>query len=70
MYGNRTVSFLNALIFVALALPGSTCAATRGPSFECFVVSDLVRVFEDGYGCRRPRTAIEIFGIRNLDKKR
>ena len=65
MYGNRIVSFLNALIFVALALPGPTCAATRGTSFECFAASDLVRVFEDGYDCPRPRAAIEIFGIRN-----
>jgi len=65
MYGNSIVSRLNVMVFVALALPGLTCAAIRGTSFECFAVSDLVRVFEDGYGCPRPRTAIEIFGIRN-----
>jgi hypothetical protein len=33
--------------------------------FECFTVSDLVRVFEDGYNCPEPQEAIEIFGIRN-----
>jgi len=33
--------------------------------FECFAVSDLVRVFEDGYNCPEPQDSIEIFGIRN-----
>jgi hypothetical protein len=28
-------------------------------------VSDLVRIFEDGYNCPPPQGAIEIFGIRN-----
>ena len=65
MHGNRTASRLNALICIALALPVLTWAATQGPPFECFAVSDLIRVFEDSYGCPRPRTAIEIFGIRN-----
>jgi hypothetical protein len=32
---------------------------------ECFAVSDLVRVFEDGYNCPKPRDSVEIFGIRN-----
>jgi len=33
--------------------------------FQCFAVSDLVRIFEDGYNCPQPQRAIEIFGIRN-----
>ena len=32
---------------------------------EFFAVSDLERIFEDGYCCPQPRNAIEIFGIRN-----
>jgi len=33
--------------------------------FECFAVSDLVRIFEDGYNCPEAQDKIEIFGIRN-----
>ena len=33
--------------------------------FECFAVSDLVRIFEDGYNCPETKDSIEIFGIRN-----
>jgi hypothetical protein len=33
--------------------------------FECFAVSDLVRVFEDGYGSPEPSSVIDVFGIRN-----
>ena len=32
---------------------------------ECFAVTDLVRVFEDGYRCPAPQKQIEVFGIRN-----
>jgi len=37
----------------------------QGASFECFAVSDLVRIFEDGYNCPEPQGALEIFGVRN-----
>ena len=33
--------------------------------FECFAVSDVMRIFEDGYNCPETRDSIEIFGIRN-----
>jgi len=33
--------------------------------FECFAVSDLIRVFEDGYNCPEPQDSIDIFGMRN-----
>jgi hypothetical protein len=33
--------------------------------FECFAVSDVVRIFEDGYNCPEPQDSLEIFGIRN-----
>lgn len=35
------------------------------PAFECFAVTDLVRVFEDGYQCPPPQDRIEVFGIRD-----
>ena len=35
------------------------------PPFECFGVTDLERVFEDGYKCPPPQKRIEVFGIRN-----
>ena len=34
--------------------------------FECFATTDLVRVFEDGYGDKDNRqNTLEVFGIRN-----
>ncbi len=43
---------------------GSACLAGE-LGFECFAVTDLVRVFEDGYHCPPPQERIEVFGIRN-----
>jgi len=52
-----------SVVVVLLCL---TCATTQGgPPFECFAVSDLVRIFEDGYNCPEPQEALEIFGVRN-----
>jgi hypothetical protein len=42
----------------------SSCPAQES-AFECFAVTDLVRVFEDGYQCPAPQDRIEAFGIRN-----
>lgn len=58
----------NRCLFISLAvvLLCLTCATTQGgPPFECFAVSDTVRIFEDGYNCPEPREALDIFGIRN-----
>ncbi len=41
------------------------CVRTQGAPVECFAVSDLVRVFEDGYGLPEIGKVIEIFGIGN-----
>ncbi len=50
-----------SVVVVLLCL---TCATTQGgPPFECFAVSDLVRIFEDGYNCPEPQEALEIFGV-------
>jgi hypothetical protein len=43
---------------------GSSCLGQE-PPFDCFGVTDLVRVFEDGYQCPAPQKRIEVFGIRN-----
>ena len=43
---------------------GEAVAAT--PRLACFATSDLVRVFDDGYGQPEPRlTTINLFGLRN-----
>jgi len=52
-----------ALTACILAL-GSWCLGQE-PVFECFAVTDLVRVFEDGYNCPPPQSRMELFGIRN-----
>ncbi len=51
------------LIGVILAL-GVRCFGDE-PAFDCFAVTDVVRVFEDGYHCPPGRDRIEAFGIRN-----
>ncbi len=55
----------NLIISVAVALLCLTCARAQGTPFECFAVSDMVRVFEDGYNCPEPQETLDIFGIRN-----
>jgi transposase-like protein len=42
----------------------SSCPGQES-AFECFAVTDLVRVFEDGYHCPPPQDRIEVFGIRD-----
>ena len=39
--------------------------AAQAAPVECFAVSDLVRVFEDGYNCPKPQDSIDIFGMKN-----
>ena len=69
---SKEVVFSPHLVFsVAVVLLCLTCANTRGAPFECFAVSDLVRIFEDGYNCPEPQSrkgrlaaeALEIFGV-------
>lgn len=57
----RFRSFI-CVCFVSLVL--ASVSAQAAP-FEFFAVSDLMRVFEDGYHCPAPNTAIDVFGIRN-----
>ncbi len=63
MYKTALGSYLVFSILINyLGFIGNTAQAAP---FECFAVSDLVRVFEDGYNCPEPRKSLEIFGIRN-----
>ena len=43
----------------------SVCITMQAAPFECFAVSDLIRVFEDGYGSPPLGSVIDVFGIRN-----
>jgi len=61
----RTVLASYSIAFITVLLISLACARGQEIPFECFAVSDLVRVFEDGYNCPAPQKAIEIFGIRN-----
>ena len=49
---------------ICVLVLGSSCLGQE-PPLECFAVTDLVRVFEDGYQCPAPQKQIEVFGIRN-----
>ena len=53
-----------SVLAVCVLLLG-TCSFGREPAFECFAVTDLVRVFEDGYRCPPLQDHIGVFGIRN-----
>ena len=65
MFNNKMVIsqyFFFSVSIVLLCLISNT---VQGAPFECFAVSDLVRIFEDGYNCPKPQKSLEIFGIRN-----
>jgi hypothetical protein len=51
-------------LVACVACCGSWCLGQQ-PAFDCFAVTDLVRVFEDGYQCPPPQDKIEVFGIRD-----
>lgn len=61
----RNVLSLFFILVVPVVLLSGTSIWGQDAPFEFFAVSDLVRIFEDGYNCPRPQKAIEIFGIRN-----
>ena len=54
--------FVFSMLFILLCFIGNS---VQGAPFECFAVSDLVRIFEDGYNCPKPQKSLKIFGIRN-----
>jgi hypothetical protein len=54
--------FAFSMSIILLCFAGNIVQAAP---FECFAVSDLVRIFEDGYNCPELQESLEIFGIRN-----
>jgi hypothetical protein len=60
----RTVGRCWYALGLFLLVWSSLCPAQE-LAFECFAVTDLVRVFEDGYNCPAPKDRIEVFGIGN-----
>lgn len=65
MFKEKPSSGLHWVVLATIVLFCSVCVTAQGAAVECFAVSDLVRVFEDGYGLPEAAKAIEIFGIRN-----
>ena len=64
MCGRIRIEWWRGVVGVCIFALGSSCFGQE-PPFECFAVTDLVRVFEDGYHCPAPQKQIEVFGIRN-----
>lgn len=63
MFSKEVVFSPHLLFSVAVVLLCLTCATTQGdPPFECFAVSDLVRIFEDGYNCPEPQSRKSAWG--------
>ena len=65
MYTNKTAvksCFVFSMLVILFCFIDNTVQAA---SFECFAVSDLVRIFEDGYNLPETQDRLEIFGIRN-----
>jgi len=60
----RTISRYGLAFAACIAACGALCLGQE-PAFECFAVTDLARVFEDGYECPPPLGRIELFGIRD-----
>ncbi len=65
MYKSKTAiksCFVLSMLIILFCFIDNTVQAA---SFECFAVSDLVRIFEDGYNFPETQDRLEIFGIRN-----
>jgi len=65
MSSKRKALGLSFIFFAAMLQIGPLSVRGQNAPFELFAVSDLVRVFEDGYNCPEPKKAIELFGMRN-----
>lgn len=60
----RTISRYGFAFAAWMIASGSLCLGQE-PASDCFAVTDLARVFEDGYQCPPPQSRIELFGIRD-----
>lgn len=65
-FANFTARAVTAQTSQSPTPPTSSTERPTGPSLECYAISDLARVFEDGYGAGGPpRDALSLFGLRN-----
>ncbi|MFB3787871.1 MAG: glycoside hydrolase domain-containing protein [bacterium] len=65
MFGKRSrKGWCYGFVGMLAWLGGLSATGAEGP-FEFRAVSDMVRVFEDGYGLAPSQKAVEIFGLRN-----
>ena len=65
MSSKRKVLGVKLILFAAILQIGPALVQGQNTPFELFAVSDLMRVFEDGYNCPEPQKAIALFGMRN-----
>jgi hypothetical protein len=65
MYKSKNANKPYFIYYILIILLFFFDNALQATPFECFAVSDLARVFEDGYNCPEPQDRLEIFGIRN-----
>jgi hypothetical protein len=65
MYKSKTAIKSYLAFSTSIILLCFTVNIAQADPFECFAVSDLVRIFEDGYNCPKPQESLEIFGLRN-----
>ncbi len=65
MSSKRKALGAKLILFAAMLQIGPASIQGQNAPFGLFAVSDLVRVFEDGYNCPEPQKAIVLFGIRN-----
>ena len=64
MYKDKTSIRLHLVFCISIILLCFFDSTMQAADFELFAVSDLVRVFEDGYNCSEPQDSLDIFGIR------
>jgi hypothetical protein len=65
MSSKRKALGLSFIFFAVILQIGPASIQGQNTPFELFAVSDLVRVFEDGYNCPEPQKAIALFGMKN-----
>ena len=66
MFSRKSTLRPYSIVPLTIVLLCSLCITMQAAPFECFAVSDLVRIFEDGYNFPAdPGSVIEVFGIRN-----
>ncbi len=62
--GTPGIRWYGLAVVLSIVACGAWCLGQE-PPFECFAVTDLVRVFEDGFQCPPPRDRMSVFGIRD-----